>query len=104
MSYAIANVIYGIPLTEEIHKAIKEEEPEDLGFEVMYSGSAQYTPGFCGVRLCGFDECGDIAVKDLAFEPTREQRAEAEVKIAELPEYIRKVCQPVDTYIVWSTS
>ncbi len=107
MSYAIANIIYGIPLTEEIHEAAnkhKDADIQDLGFETMYSGSAPFIPGFCGVLLCRFDECDDLAVKDLVLVPTEKQMLEAKAKIKDLPAYIRKASKPVDVYLVWSTS
>lgn len=107
MSYAIANVIYGVPLTKEVGFLIygKDAEPEDLGFEILYSGSADYSPGFCGVSLYLFDECSDsFPASQLVLVPTPEQRAQAEAKIAQLPEDVRKLCPPLNTYIVWSTS
>ena len=113
MSYAIANIIYGVPADEDVQEAIDglpadEEgygtEMEDLGFEAMYSGSASHRPGFCGVRLDTFDECGDFALSTLVLAPTDEQRAQAEAKVAALPEAVRKACQPIDVYVVWSTS
>ena len=107
MSYAIANVIYGVPLTKEIHLALADadEDFETAGFTPYYSGGGSYAPGFCGVELGDFDECGGhILFSSLKYAPTPEQKAEAETRLAELPEYIRKVCLPVDTYIVWSSS
>lgn len=109
MSYAIANVIYGVPADEGVREAADGlgddcPELEDLGFEVMYSGSGSHMPGFCGVQLDSFDECGDFLLSTLTLVPTDEQRAEAETKLAALPEAIRKACKPVDVYVVWSSS
>lgn len=109
MSYAVANVIYGVPADEDVREAVNNLEDgclelENIGFEVMYSGSTPHMPGFCGVRLDSFDECGDFALRTLTLVPTDEQRAEAEAKVAALPEAVRKSCQPVDVYVVWSSS
>lgn len=109
MSYAVANVIYGVPADEDVHEAVRKLEDdypelESLGFEVMYSGSASHMPAFCGVRLDSFDECGDLALRTLTLVPTDEQRAEAEAKVAALPEAVRQACQPIDVYVVWSSS
>ncbi len=113
MSYAIANIIYGIPFTDEIQNRIEPEGvlneeidgPEDLGFQMLYSGSSGVRPGFCGVMLYRFDECSEpFSISQLILKPTAEQKAEAEAKIAELPKDVREVCLPLDTYIVWSSS
>ena len=110
MSYAIANVIIGIPLTEEIHTALDEMEgddsrdPEDW-FEVLYTASGQFSPGYCGEKISEFTECdGDIPVGDLRFVPTKKLRELAEKKCFKLPEAIKKVARPFGVYVVWSSS
>lgn len=47
--YSIQNVIYGVPLTEEVNEWLDGREPEEFGFETLYSGGADFSPGFCGV-------------------------------------------------------
>lgn len=112
--YAIGYIIYGVPYSEDIDKlfdsdleneeGIEEVCPEDLGFEFVYSGNGYIRPGWCGVRLDTIDECGTQRVKDLILSPTEEQKQRALAKIADLPENIRKLCDEVDTYIIWGTS
>lgn len=107
MSYAIGNIIYGIPLTDEIREAMRsrpDEEEEDLGFEMEYSGSAPYRPGWCGVRLDTINECIDTRVWAVRWVPTDEERAQAAELIAALPAEIRAVAGEPDVYIVWSSS
>lgn len=57
MSYAKCQVIYGVPLSEKVSELLGDGEPEDFGFESLYSGSAPTAPGFCGVFVFEFDEC-----------------------------------------------
>jgi hypothetical protein len=114
MSYAIGYIIYGVPYSEEIdnlfesdvndNEDIEEMSPEDLGFELVYSGSADIRPGWCGVHLDTIDECGTQRVKDLILSPTEQQKQEAITKINALPENIKKLCDEVDTYIIWGSS
>lgn len=107
MSYACATVMYGIRATETLAAAVREHtdftEWEDLGFVQMYSGSDESTP-YLGVDLYDMDECGDVRVSDMKLTPTPEQKAEAERKIAELPEPIRAAAGSPDVWIIWSSS
>lgn len=117
MSYSCVDVIYGIPISAalmERNDEMCEAEPdnEDLneelecyGFETQYSGSSMIQPGWLGIKLDGFDECKDfLRVADMSFEPTEEQKAEAEKKIAALDPRLREVAEPVGVYLVFSTS
>src|SRR5262245_37318171 len=106
--YTIFNVIYGIPLTGEIMNVIRGDDVEvddcpctdtdydescqyhgtglgsgdaaACGFEVTYSGSGDYMPGWCGVNMYEFDECDVTLVRDMKLVPTEEQIAEARMK------------------------
>lgn len=116
--YAIATVIYGIPLTEEVNDFLCESEeygdPESAGFVTMYSGScAGHMPGFLGVDLGSFDE-GDpvIDLSDpghpLNVVPTEAQCAEANALVESLlkilPPAAAAAVPKVGRYLVWSTS
>jgi len=111
MSYCIVDVIYGIHRNDAVNEAIRalddedDEDGEQFGFENLYtSGGGQ--AGYCGVKLCEFDEVTDYALKvgDLNLSPTAEQKAEAEKMIASLPESIRRVAPPADVYLVFGSS
>lgn len=118
MSYAIGNVIYGIPLgtnrynptgesewSEELSIAIEDEL---TGFLQYYSGSGDVPAAF-GVELCEFDEaCYFVDITGLTLRPTIEQQAEVERAFNALPislreEIITKFGTP-RTFILWSTS
>ena len=81
MSYAIAHIVYGIPLqnadgylkrrwSEELEEAI---ENEDEGFITPYSGSSEVTPAAFAVEIGTFDEaCHHIEASTLKamLQPT----------------------------------
>ena len=117
--YSIVNVIYGIPITDEIEKRNQElldadpneedeslgEELECYGFETFYSGSHSGIVGYLGVELSDFDECHSyLKFKDLKFEPTPAQKAEAEKKIANLDNRFKDVLPEIGVYLIFSTS
>lgn len=113
--YAIANVIYGIPITDEIHNAINSEEcdqtedyppdEEELGFTITYSGSSHRSVGWLGFSLGEFDECCDFPLSDiLNLRPTPEQIIEVNKLISQLPANVQAVAKTPDIYVVWSTS
>jgi hypothetical protein len=124
--YAIGHIIYGVPLTEKISKKINKwenQEPEDdepegvespwfedddgvCGFTTMYSGSGDYTPGYCGVELLEFDECEELFLGDETFQmkPTSKQKASALKRIEKLHPDLKKLLPKVGLYIVWSSS
>lgn len=124
MSYAIANVVYGVPLTEEVWDAVRryvespeyaavevhEEEidlddPESFGFETMYSGSGD-RPGYCGVKITDFDECSSQPWGKILSQasPTKTQMIEAGEKISKLPACVRAVVGEPTLWLVWSSS
>lgn len=113
MSYAIARVIYGIPVDldfEELpedHILREAVEEEYDGFLSYYSGSAD-TPAAFGVEIDCFDEaCFSIDISDLRLEPTEAQlrdyarlweHLELEVKVE-----LKRFGNP-RAFILWSTS
>lgn len=109
--YSIGHVIYGVPLTEDIHRAFEEADHEEVwGFETFYDGSASSQPGFLGVELVEFNAFGDVPLWKIAVDPTEEQLADAHAKIerfkadfkAETGKDIK--LGKIDTWVVWSTS
>jgi hypothetical protein len=127
MTYCIMTVIYGVPLTEEANELIcgrgHDEDGEEIeveeddesgvgsgdaeacGFEVLYSGSASWMPGFCGVELDSFDECTDgFKLSELKTVPTAEQKKQAEEMVAALDPRVRELCGPIDVYLIPSSS
>ena len=116
--YAIIDVIYGIPLTEEINDLInkweadpncdkweEDEEHRMCGFEVMYSGHGGIPPGFCGVSLDQFDESnGHNSLINLKLEPTNDQKKKTLELINNLDREIKDIILPVGIYLIWSTS
>lgn len=117
MSYVIGNIVYGCPINDALSTLIEQVEMDEahplseyydddypLGFETYYSGHAYGTVGAFGVSLGRINECSNVRVGDLTLEPTEEQKADVEKRFAELPKAVRDLCDPLDTYIVWSTS
>lgn len=127
MSYGIVTVIYGVPITEhlvetlsskEFVEAHKDEEfMEDyeyeyyyedlllsLGFETMYTASASFSPGHLGVELGGGSEGEAMLLSDFYKEISDTDKQHVEEKINKLPEAIKELLEPVDTYLVWSSS
>ena len=106
--YTIVNVIYGVPLTEEVwdflNNSDNDYDLEELGFTTEYSGSSSYPPGWCGVELDSFDESDWLDVANLKLTPTDKQRAEALDKIEALDPQVRALCPEPKTYFIFSTS
>jgi len=104
--YAIANIIYGIPINDEIHNKANELDVElDETFDVLYSGNAEREVGYAGVHLGSMDEGSDISMNELTkIQPTEEQKQEALVNIAYVDEVLRDLAPEIGIYIVWSTS
>jgi hypothetical protein len=117
--YTIAEVIYGVPLTEKVYNKIEDDFEEY--FETSYSGSSKYPVGFVGVSLGSIDECdasnridltnGQIynstdatKAKSFSIIPTDEQKAEVQNKIDQLPDEIKELLPPIGIYFLWSTS
>lgn len=124
MSYAIGTLIYGTYITQELSDLAREatdlghEEGHPLyeylaedgyvfeGFEALYHSSGEYTPGYLGKELFDFDEC--VCAMNLAelmgHSVSEEEKRSIEKAVQELPEEIRKLCPPIDYWIVWSSS
>ena len=118
--YSIITVIYGIPLTQELEERNSDlidadpeesdptihEDMEEYGFEIMYTGSGNHTPGYCGVELSEFDECSDsyLPISEVAMVPTDEQKAEAHAKIEALDDRFKDLLPAVSVYFIFSTS
>lgn len=109
MSYAIGTIIYGVPVTERLYEVVADLENEtaldEIGFELLYTASGSYQPGYCGVKLKEFDECADFHVlTELMVTATDEQREQAKAMIEALPEAIRDELAPISYYVIWSSS
>ena len=109
--YTIANVIYGIPITDEIYKLFNDEIlnkypdfDENQDFTILYSGGADRTVGYCGVELYEFDECDDFPLNEITGGPTEEEKEEVHRMIDALPQEIKDVMPKIDVWVVWSTS
>jgi hypothetical protein len=111
--YSIGNIIFGIPLTEEIMQALGDDEAEEMGFEVLYSGSADFMPGYMGVELGTIDECQDEDLDDpehpMNRKPTAQQIAEVQERVEAFVKKMRKIDKDVTIpdirrWLVWSTS
>ena len=96
--YTIGNIIYGVPWTvkcsilwNKIEDGNSEglgrlEKIESFGFEKLYSGSADYMPGYLGVELGEFDCCETwTTISEILPEPTAAERKEAKRKVDALP-------------------
>lgn len=121
MSYAIVDIVYGIPLTEELRKAndkfyegyatedLPEEafilEGEDEGglFKYEYSASLNM-PAYLGVSIDSFDECSNSPMPDFYSMLTKEDKKKAEDKFNQLPEHLKEVALPIGFYMIWSSS
>jgi hypothetical protein len=73
--YSICNVVVGTPVPHRISNFQQEADfdPADIGFKMLYSGNADTQPGYCGVKLCSFDECDTQKVSNLKLVPNEEQ-------------------------------
>src|SRR5688572_13612524 len=116
MSYAIAYVIYGVPLTDKIAKVIEEWEDEgderyyndddtECGFYRDLYRSDGFKPGYCGILLGEFDEaCDFVDVAKLPPKPSKAQMAVAKAMVKGLDPHLLKMCEPVGLYYVWGSS
>jgi len=119
--YVIANIIYGTYKTKAVDRLINElkdiawdegnfkevvgDEDEPFGYDEMYSGNSEITPGWLGVDLDQFDECAHgIDVSKLNTLPTDKQKKEAQDKFDALPQELKDIAPPIGIYIVFSTS
>lgn len=123
MSYAIANVIYGVPLTSELVKAhakhcralygedenkwpVVLEDVSDGGIFEMFYTSLGEPSGFLGTHISSFYESAEpTPLLDLIpTEITSEVIEKTKNKIEQLPEYLKEVVSRPGLYIVWSSS
>ena len=109
MSYAKALVVYGIPMDSALFDAFggHDEEPEDFGFQSLYSGSSNITPGYYGIVLDKFDETKDVMdVSRLHLQPSDEEMQEFGKMLRDkpLPDWILEASMDVGVYFVWFTS
>lgn len=129
--FSIVNIIYGVPLTEEIYKKIGEwEETDDerwweddrggpCGFQTFYSGSSEFPPGFCGACLGSFDEvCPNIQLKGtqilirdnlkekykINLEPDEVFKQKVYQKINNLDPELKEMISEIGIYFIFSTS
>lgn len=120
--YTIMSVIYGVPLTRSCQKIIDEfekdlttedwfeDEEGTCGFQMMYSGFADGTPGFCGVELWSAPCIGPIDMREAKYRmsPTREDKVLAAKKFKALHKRLQKSLIdggfPLGIYIIFSTS
>lgn len=113
MSYAICQVVYGVPITESLTKVMDDEELENLGFETLYTSSGNYPPGYCGVPIFEFDECEDFAKwSDFTSRIeglTEDRKSMALDMFKELPLEVKEALKEEgiegpDIYMVWHSS
>ena len=110
MSYAIANFVFGVPLTSNIAEKAEEldfdpSDPESFGFEGLYSAGGDGPLGFLGVQLTQTDECSAYEKgAGLKLQPTPEQEQKYWSLWAEVPEGIRAILPEPETWLIWSSS
>lgn len=130
MSSARLHIIYGIPNSYRLERALEELDlghgeiadwcdergitsgrdlkeriiDEEELFETAYHGNAPWTPAWCGVKLATIDEGEYTSLSSFNILPTDKQKIEAEERISQLPADIRELCPPPGVYIVWATS
>lgn len=113
MSYAICQVVYGVPITENLIKVMDDEELENVGFETLYTASGNYPPGYCGVPLFKFDECEDL-IKWSDFTSqievlTEDRKSMALDMFNDLPLEVKEALKEddiegPDVYMIWYSS
>jgi len=101
MTYAIANVVYGIDLTydenwlKELPKELEQsfdDNPENIGITTDYSGNGE-RPMWFGIKLCEFDECQTIRLDEIAKynNPTDEIKQKWAKKVENLDPELHKI-------------
>lgn len=115
--YAIATIIYGIPITSALSRKADKDEMylEECGFEMLYSGGAEDDVGYMGYKCGEFDECADAirfseleqmkaSLPEFEKEAVLEKVRQFSLKYPELAEVLIQAKISVDFYLVWSTS
>lgn len=130
MTYPIATVVYGVPLTEAICDIVIPLDAENyddferghavwdvddllfgnpkmggLGFESLYSAGPDddKTAGYLGVALWS-DAYWELAAERFTLQPTDEQKKEVADLIESLPQWFRKQLPEPTVCLVWSDS
>lgn len=108
MSYAIIDVIYGIPLNEEVAQKLKEWEEngderwtDGNGFTQLYSAGGSYPFGYCGVKIDTLEHYTPQLVSSLK-KPTGEQKAKAVKLCKQVEPELRELAGPIGLYFIWS--
>ena len=121
MTYAIGNVIYGTPLTEEIIAEIEAViqnlgdnnydigDPESYGFKKKYTGNGEFPTGcYFGIDIDSIDECSNVNLVDLFAKIKEVQNLEEKYdkKLQGLEDWVRRIVMkhPARPWIVWSSS
>lgn len=127
MSYAIAHLIYGLPITERLAEKAGElgvylgegEDDDDqfgkgVGFELLYTGS-YYEVGFLGKELLEFDVCVDFhklsQLEEAKLNLSDVDKAEVvglvqafQTEYPALAQIYTDMGVGIDFYIIWSYS
>ena len=108
MSYTIANIVYGVPLTEDVLEVADKlgyDDPEDYGFEMLYHASSPVIVGYCGQILKKINCVSDIKLMSLLdYSDSTDITKKVEAKLLALDHEIRAVIEEPSTWIIWSTS
>lgn len=81
-------------------------DADETMFEKEYTGNADETPMWFGVKLDTIDETKHVKLDELNTKPTKEQEAELRERWNKLPSFVRDILkeQTFSVYIIWSTS
>ena len=114
--YAIANIIYGIPLISneipsiELSDELKEiiEDDDTDGILSFYSGSGDNTPAAFGILLGQFDEaCAYTDISKLKLTPIKEDIDQFEMLFNNLSNSLKieiaSISKPF-VFFLWSNS
>ena len=110
--HTIGNIIYGVPLTEEIQRAFEEAGQDEVwGFETLYDGNAPTQPGYLGNSFGKFNATADVLLSDLGpIPPSSNEKEEVHEKIEQFKkEFKAETGKDIELgeigiWIVWSTS
>ena len=113
--YAIAQVIYGIPLNSNDNENLdptgvltEAVEYEESGYLEYYNGGSDVPPRAFGVEISEFDECcHHIPLQDLRLRPTVDHLDQYQKlwnqQSPECQEALKKIGEP-QVFILWTTS
>lgn len=112
MAYAIANFIYGVPLSEaaRVWYECNDSAIKDIftNFTKLYS-DYNHASAYCGEHLYKTSEVEDaISFRDLTLNVfcaiTEEMRISAQNKYDTLPLEVKALLPPLGIYLIWSSS